>query len=311
MTLIVAAAAHGSPGVSTALQLVASLWPDGRAVPVIVEADASGGVFAARYELSIMPGFLSLAESLRKAEAPALLDHAQRLPSGVACVPISASATAASAQLRSAGPYLGSYLAESGHPVLVDTGTLLPDAKISSAIAMADLLLWFVRPTREELLVLRHRMAECPQPENVGVVLVGSTPYNAEQVGEALDVEVLHSLPIDRRGASATNLGGHDRFLRRSQLARSCARLAELLSGRSWADSVPSDAPTRSPDAPPEARETRGRFDDNSDRDTEPEAPADEVEIEVWHPEAHERGGADESGGADDEELVVWVNDGH
>ena len=39
---------------------------------------------AARYELSLSPGFVSLAESLRKHESPTLLDHAQRLPSGVA-----------------------------------------------------------------------------------------------------------------------------------------------------------------------------------------------------------------------------------
>ena len=164
MSVVVGCSAHGSPGVSTVLQVLASLW-NTDALPVVVEADASGGVLAARYELSLTPGFVTLAESLRKFETPALIDHAQRLPSGAACVPLSPSATAASAQLRSAGPSLGPYLAQSGHPVLVDAGTLLPDGKGVAAVTAADLLLWFVRPTREELLVLRHRLAECPQPE--------------------------------------------------------------------------------------------------------------------------------------------------
>jgi hypothetical protein len=195
----------------------------------VVEADASGGVLAARYELSLMPGFVTLAECLRKFETPALLDHAQRLPSGVAGVSLSPSATAAGAQLRSAGLYLGPYLAQSGHPVLLDTGTLVPDANIGSSLSAADLLLWFVRPTREELLVLLHRLAECAQPEIVGIVLVGETPYNAKQVSDALEVEVLHSLPIDSRAATAANLGGDDRYLRRSKLARSCSQLATLL----------------------------------------------------------------------------------
>lgn len=232
MTLIVGASAHGSPGVSTALQLIAASWPSDRAVPVVVEGDASGGVLAARYELSLTPGFVTLAESLRKFESPALLDNAQRLPSGVACVPISPSATAASAQLRSAGPTLGGYLSTSGHPVLLDAGTVLPDSKISPAMISADIALWFVRPSREELLVLRHRLAECSQPEQVAVCLLGDKPYNAEQVADGLEVEVLHTLPNDRRGAMAVNLGGDDRFLRRSALARSCAELAATLHGR-------------------------------------------------------------------------------
>lgn len=232
MTLIVGASAHGSPGVSTALQLVAAAWPSRDAVPVIVEADASGGVLAARYELSLTPGFVTLAESLRKYESPPLVDSAQRLPSGVACVPISPSATAASAQLRSAGPTLGEYLIGSGHPVLLDTGTVLPDSKVSPAMLTADLALWFVRPSREELLVLRHRLAECSQPEQVAVCLVGDKPYNAQQVADGLEVEVLHTLPVDRRGAMAVNLGGDDRFLRRSPLARSCSQLASVLHDR-------------------------------------------------------------------------------
>lgn len=232
MTLVVGASAHGSPGVSTALQLIASSLGGAAAVPVIVEADVGGGVLAARYGMSLTPGFVTLAESLRKSEAPPLLDHAQRLPSGVACVPLSPSATAAGAQMRSAGPYLGPYLADSGHPVLLDAGRLVPEGKAAPALTAADLLLWFVRPTREELLVLRHRIAECSQPENVAIVLIGDTPYNASQVGDALEVSVLHTLPIDRRGASAANLGGDARYLRRSTLARSCSQLASLIAER-------------------------------------------------------------------------------
>ena len=278
MTFVVGASAHGSPGVSTALQLVASQWNDSAAVPVVVEADASGGVLAARFELSLTPGFVSLAESLRKSEAPPLLDHAQRLPSGVACVPLSPSATAAGAQLRSAGPFIGPYLADRAHPVLLDAGTVVPDGKAVAAITAADLLLWFVRPTREELLVLRHRLAECPQPEQVGVVLVGDTPYNAEQVEDALEVSVLHTLPIDQRAAHAANLGGDDRYLRRSQLARSCSHLVTLIAERT-AHRKPPPAVAVDPDEPP---------------------------IKVWTPDDAP---SPTTAAGDEPPLVVWVND--
>lgn len=238
MTLIVGASAHGSPGVTTSLLLAASLWPEAATVPVVVEADVSGGVVSARYEIGASPGFVTLAESLRKAESPPLLDHAQRLPSGVAVVPISASSTAATTQIRSAGPSLGDYLRRVDHPVMLDAGVVLPDTKLAPTITAADLMVWFVRPTREELLVLRHRLAETPQPERVVVVLVGSTPYDATQVNEALDIEVLHSLPVDSRAAIALNHGGDNRYLRRSQLARSCAALAQKLSLQSWLEAV-------------------------------------------------------------------------
>ncbi len=284
MTLVVGACAHGSPGVSTALQLIAAQWTRSKAVPVVVEADASGGVLAARYEISLAPGFVTLAESLRKFESPPLLDHAQRLPSGVAGVALSPSATAAGAQLRSAGPYLGPYLAQTGHPVLLDAGMTLPDGKVVPAVSAADLLLWFVRPTREELLVLRHRLAECPQPDNVGIVLVGKTPYNADQVAEALETEVLHTLPIDRRGADAVTLGGDDRYLRRCQLTRSCSQLAALIAERV---SVVPAAPA------PTERSVMAEQVDQVDQEVEPVAP-DPPPVAADPPEP---------------ELVVWVND--
>lgn len=279
MTFIVGASAHGSPGVSTALQLIAALWPTSGAVPVVVECDASGGVLAARFELSLTPGFVTLAESLRKYESPALLDNAQRLPSGVACVPISPSATAASAQLRSAGATLGGYLSSSGHPVLVDAGTVLPDSKISPSIVSAGMALWFVHPNREELLVLRHRLAECSQPEQVAVCLVGDKPYNAQQVADGLEVEVIHTLPTDRRGAMAVNLGGDDRFLRRSPLARSCAQLAATLHARLEASNRPSQEPLPMQPANPSPAESSASAPAQLELD-----PTED--LTVWTPEA-------------------------
>lgn len=295
MTFVVGASAHGSPGVSTALQLVAALWADTPTVPVVVEGDASGGVLAARYEVSLTPGFVTLAESLRKFEQPPLLDHAQRLPSGVACVALSPSATAAGAQLRSAGPYLGPYLSQAGHPVLFDAGTVVPDGKAVPALSAADLLLWFVRPTREELLVLRHRLAECSQPENVAVVLVGDTPYDASQVADALDVEVLHTLPVDTRGAAAATLGGDDRYLRRSQLARSCSQLASRITER---------VATISP--PPANRPPAGRHEDRVEQRQEPLPPPPSAadELRVWTPDS-----PSPNQDPNDPTLVVWVND--
>ena len=178
---------------------------------------------------------------------------------------------------------MGSYLRDAGHPVLLDAGTLAPDGRLTAAAVAADLLLWFVRPTREELLVLRHRLAECPQPDAVGVVLVGDVPYNAEQVHQALGVEVVHVLPIDSRAATAANLGGDDRFLRRSGLARSCARLAEVIQHRVWRTIETGPAPE------PAVVLDEGATPDEPTPDDPDVAPPAEVEVEVevvtWRPD--------------------------
>ena len=340
MTFIIGASAHGSPGVSTALQVMAAQWPNPDAVPVVVEADAGGGVVAARFDITITPGMVTLAESLRKFESPPLLDHAQRLPSGVACVPLSPSASAAAAQLRSAGGFLGPYLRSSGHPVLLDAGTVLPDSRLASVMTDADLLLWFVRPNREELLVLKHRIAETPQPDNVAVVLVGDLPYNAGQVSEALDIEVVHVLPLDPRAATAVNIGGDDRYLRRSPFARSCAQLTDQMQHELWVDAV--KAPDYSHLPPPPAAvpsdEERQRAYDEADITNElpsrqvvadlshlpppPEPPAEVVDVTeateppeaveedpviVWRPSTE----VEQPVGAPSEpQPVVWFPDG-
>ena len=72
-------------------------------------------------------------------------------------------------------------------------------------------------------------------------MLVGDKPYDADQVEQALGVEVVHVLPVDARAATAANLGGDDRFLRRSGLARSCARLGEVVQQRVWDQMTGSD----------------------------------------------------------------------
>ncbi|MEM7093970.1 MAG: hypothetical protein AAF567_13275 [Actinomycetota bacterium] len=258
--LVVGASAHGSPGVSTALQLVAAQWPDDGRTPIVVEADLAGGVLAARFEISLTPGMVTLAEALRQGEHPDLLMHAQRLPSGVACVPSSPSATAAATQLRSAGAGFGRFLRSSGHPVLVDTGTMLPDHRVDAVTSTADLVLWFVRPIREELLVLRTRIEEMAQFSDAAIVLIGESPHDARQVESALKMPVLQVLPDDDRAARAANRGGDDRYLRRSPLARSSAQLADRLhdrASRRVVEQITSDQPTSSSEperAPSESR---------------------------------------------------------
>ena len=202
-------------------------------MPVVVEGDASGGVLAARYEVSLMPGFVTLVESLRKSEQPPLLDHAQRLPSGVACVALSPSATAAGRNFVRQVHNLGPYLSQVGHPVLFDVGMVVPDAPAPSRrCRRLTYCCGSCGPPEKSCWCYAIVWPSVRSQKTSPLVLVGDTPYNESQVADGLGVEVLHTLPIDSRGAAAVNLGGDDRYLRRSVLARSCAELATRIAAR-------------------------------------------------------------------------------
>jgi len=222
VTVIVGASAHGSPGVTTMLEILAALSP---ASTVLVEAAADGGSLAARHTMALAPGMLGLSEALRRGESPDILDHAQRLPSGVPAVMISPSVMAARGQLGVAGAELGSYLGQQPHQVFVDAGRVRPEGVGESLLASADQVLWLVRPLREEVAHLVTRLKELPAHAAM-VVAVGSDPYRPAEIAEVAGTHVA-SIAFDEKGAAAFRLGGQDRRLKRSQLARSLRTLGE------------------------------------------------------------------------------------
>lgn len=77
MRVVVVGAARSSPGVTTAVLALASVWP-GRVL--VVEASEDGGVLAARFGLRFEPGVASLAAAVRHDPDPgALWAHTQPL----------------------------------------------------------------------------------------------------------------------------------------------------------------------------------------------------------------------------------------
>lgn len=241
MTLIVGASAHGSPGVTTSLKLIAAQWPAGGSSPILVEADSSGGTLAVSEAVSISPGLVTFVEAVRRGSAGDPLGHAQRLSSGVACLAISPSSRAASTQLRAASTRLADAFSASAHPMLVDVGSLVAGDPAADLVKRAQAMVWFVRPTAEEITLLRYRLDEISCPDNTVVAMIGREPYGSAEVEEALGVPVLQVIAEDRRGAAAVRSGGTVTRLRRSHLLRTTAELAHALSDQvdTWSDSTP------------------------------------------------------------------------
>lgn len=212
-----------SGGATTLAMTLAGVLDDA----VLVEADADGGVLALRYGLSREPGLVSLAAS-RQPPRDVILDHAQRLPGGMAVVVGPESPERATQLLRSAGHRLAGLLSGANDiDLVVDLGRLGPSAPGTALAAAAPLALVVVRPRAEEIVAAAERvtaLGDC-----ASLVLVGSGPYSASDVTNQLGCRVIGTIADDPRGARTLAEGGSSRALARSALVRSVRTLAATL----------------------------------------------------------------------------------
>ena len=212
-----------SGGATTLAMTLAGVLDDA----VLVEADADGGVLALRYGLSREPGLVSLAAS-RQPPGDVILDHAQRLPGGMAVVVGPESPERANQLLRSASQRIAGLLAGASSIDLVfDLGRLSPSSPGTVLAAGAQVALVVARPRAEELVAAAERVAALG--EGAGLVLIGSGPYSAAEVTNQLGCRVVGTIADDPRGARALAEGGSARTLARSGLVRSVRTLAASL----------------------------------------------------------------------------------
>lgn len=212
-----------SGGATTVAMTLAAVLEDA----VLVEADADGGVLALRYGLSREPGLVSLAAS-RQPPGDVVLDHAQRLPGGMAVVVGPESPERATQLLRSAGHRITGLLA-GPCPVdlVVDLGRLSPSGPGTALVSAAPLVLVVARPHADELIAAAERLASLG--DGAALVLVGAGPYSARDVTTQLGCRVIGTVADDVHGARALAEGGSFRSLARSALVRSVRTLAASL----------------------------------------------------------------------------------
>jgi hypothetical protein len=222
-----------APGATTALLGAAAVWPTSDVT--VVEADADGGVLAARFGLSLhpeAPTLMSLLAATRHdATAGVVPLHAQRLPGGlpVVCGPsIAEAATPAAAQLADRFEALTS---SSTGDVLVDVGRVRPSSAAWRLASSCEVLVVVVRPVVEELEPLLGRLDSLSAGRPVVVAVRGSGPYGAADVAEAVVGRAgVCSLPEDGRGVAV--LYGHRAGrLDRTVIVRSARRLVHAVVG--------------------------------------------------------------------------------
>lgn len=237
MTVVCVASAHGAPGVTTTAVALAGVWPSGR-TPLLVEADPSGGVIAARFGVADTPGLVSLAATTRRqtVDTEMVWRHAQQLPGGVAVQVGSSSGDPARAVIGDiADPLMVWARSCDEVDVIVDCGRLTADPLHMTWLRHADTVWVAVRPSVDQLRPAFHRVAAL---EAAGVdadlVLVGDSPYGPTEVESALGVKVAGMVGWDPPAATALAGAGSGGKLGRTLLVRSVAALADSL--------VPTDA---------------------------------------------------------------------
>jgi MinD-like ATPase involved in chromosome partitioning or flagellar assembly len=226
MALVVFGSIHGAPGVSTLVTSLALTWPEDQR-PLVVEADPDGGTLAASLGLAPSPGLLELVARSRSGFDPAGIEaSAQPLGRGeVVVCPASADQTRAA--LQAMGPGLPRHLAaHAGYDVLVDAGRLRPGSESLAFGAAADLVVIMLEPTLATLGVLAPRVAGLRDRVDLVVVLRGDG-YPVREIEAVLDVEVLATVPENRR--TTVNLGT---ARLRSPYWRAAASLSEAIVHR-------------------------------------------------------------------------------
>lgn len=225
MTVVVVGSVRGGPGVTSAALLLGGWLEDS----VVAEADIDGGVIAVRYRLGREPGLSTLAAA-HMVDPEDWRDHAQ--DAGGVPVLVGPDAPDRMAMLWSrAGSRLGSALAASRAIVVVDGGRLRPGDATSGLRAVSTLTLLLVRPMPEELVGLAHRLPALHG--RAALVLVGSGAYSPTDVSAEFGLDVLGTLPDDRRATALLTAGAvFSRGLARTALARGMRTVADAVATR-------------------------------------------------------------------------------
>ncbi len=235
MSLIAVGSARAAPGATTLALALAATWPSSRAV-LVWEADADGGVLAARYNLGDQPGLATIAATVRQGRLSReqLWQHTQQLPGGTPVVVGGESADQSHVVLTDVAGRLAEWLQQ--HPsldVIADVGRVSPSSPAVEIAETADVTLMVARPLLEELRSAVYRLhALAAGGGTVGWVLVGRGPYSIAEVRESFGLPVFAEIPNDERAATALVHGGSSKALRRSMLMRAARGLADELVDR-------------------------------------------------------------------------------
>ena len=237
-----------SAGATTAALALATAWPEQRLTPVVLECDPAGGDIAARFELPLSPGLVSLAvamdraSELREGRGVDVLSHSQALPAGrgrpgvaVVVAPTSPEEMRRPLELLAAklvvlAPRDGATLLDCGR---LETASIDSRTTTVRLLQRAGLAVVVVRPQLAELQRLAVWLPLLRSAHIEMLALLSQRgPYATSEIADTLGVEVIGALPDDPASAAVVGAGAAGPRPDRLPLLRAARTIAAGLAGR-------------------------------------------------------------------------------
>ena len=203
------ASRRGSPGATTVAGLLASWWVEEGTSRVLVEADDSGGIAAARWRpahgLTWQPGLIELA-TLTDPDLGGVLATGQPIAEGLSVVAAPPSPGQVINALNALGDDGAARLAGLGSlRAFVDCGRLTGRSAAIHLARRSVVTVLVCRPVLEEIYgmlagVVELRDAGC----HLGLVVLGDGAWSATEIAQQAQVPLLGVLPTDPKGAQVT-----------------------------------------------------------------------------------------------------------
>lgn len=234
---------RGAPGVTSWSVLLAAAWPGDALQRVVLEADPDGGVIGARYGFGVDPGAISLAASLRRAEASAvdLGDHGRSIAPNVIVIPSPETPERACAVWNDAAASTASAIAtDRGRAWFVDAGRLRPGSPSEAFVARSALTLLFTLAGTEDLVQLPAAVARLSRSgaARVGVVVVGKPAHDRPEIVDFLKTDLVWVVPSSRNLPAETAAVFTGRAGRRSWLWRAAVDAVASMSACTVVDEL-------------------------------------------------------------------------
>lgn len=227
--------------------LLAAAWPDALASErIVLEADPSGGVLGARFDLGVDPGVVSLIAAMRRTadRVVALEEHARRVSERVWVVPGPEVGEQARPVWKDTAADMAQALAVDDRVWLIDAGRLDDESVVLPFAVRSRCTLLVSGSRREDLVQLPARVESLARHGvSSAVLLIGDPHYNEVELKQFIGVSQVWSVRANPDLAVLAGEVLRPGRARRSWLWRSAVQIAAEFA---QLVTVPTAAPARS-----------------------------------------------------------------
>jgi MinD-like ATPase involved in chromosome partitioning or flagellar assembly len=229
VTVVSLSSVRGAPGVTSLSILLAAAWPlETHERRVVLEADLSGGVLAARYGLGIEPGLATLAAAARGHGDLPIDECGRHIAPQVWCIPAPAAAESARLIWGSSARELAHRMTQSADLWILDAGRIDVDGPLAAVARAVDRHVVVTSSGFDAVVAVPSRVAALAAASTapVSVVVVGKPSHGLEELRTFFGVTQVWVTPPTNQIVEATHNALTKKSGRRSLWWRSAVEIA-------------------------------------------------------------------------------------